>query len=613
MPYTVTAEELGQRVKAKYPGAYDDKDDAEVGRAMSAKHPDAYQLRPSLPAHPPVDMQPRTLKSVTDAQFANNPGPGQPGGYDEALRLVGNAGRRTLRNLIGPLDFKAMDANFADAMPNPIPGYLSTARDQGVTQALSDIAGDVGSAYVLGKGGEALPEAAATSLNALGRGTRKAGSLVSRVAASAPSPVDALGADAGSALSRNRIVGAGPRSLARKVNAKVGPASEARDTILAQSTAPTTDVEPIIAKPFAEIVSAKTNPKTGAAQPSSLRRADTTRRAIQELQSPEGELTGQPKDSNLSPLEMSQLQRNVYGMTDYTTPESDLANTGLKGAGAGLKDAINAAAPEASSMTDALHDLMGAKEHLDARAARDPGEVHSLTQMGVRMAKGAKVLGGTAAGAGLDVLGSGMEKLGGAIRHAGGSPVAPTAPAPPPMPQAPAPGLPAPPPTAPAAPTPRALAAQVATSPTPSPSPELNLSTARNRTAPAQFSTPDIPPARGMVAGPEGVTPRRLALESTTGRGAPSTRPSLLSRMKADIEAAAAPPPPSPTPASTPVKAKPTLKSKMAAPLPRTNGGLPAPTDIDAWEALVDEGKARYNTHTHSYDYIAPPTPGGRK
>src|SRR5215831_4427225 len=40
MPETVV--DLGKRVKAKYPGQYDDLDDADLGRRVKAKYPGAY-------------------------------------------------------------------------------------------------------------------------------------------------------------------------------------------------------------------------------------------------------------------------------------------------------------------------------------------------------------------------------------------------------------------------------------------------------------------------------------------------------------------------------------------------------------------------------------------
>lgn len=391
-----------------------------------------------------------------DTALANNPGPGKPGGFAEHLRPVGNAGRRLARNVQGVVEhpssllpdpasvmFPINRGGHLDptvphgGLPEQVLSYGRTARDQGFTQAASDVAGDAATAYLTGKALGAAPEAAARTLNATGRGLKSAGALSSRIGIGAPSASANLGADAGAGLSETRTVGATPRSLSTRLAPKIEAASQARDSILSRSAAPPTDVSAAVSRPFDDIAAIKAHPRTGAARSRSLSQMSGVKRAIQEVQDPDtGFPTGTPKDPNLSPLEMSQLGRNVYAMTDYANPEADLANQGLKGVGANLRDKIRTAAPESATMTDQLHNMLGAEEVVKGKIGS--GAIPD-TKTGLIMGavKGAKTLAGTAVGAGLDAAGSGMMKMGGAIRSFG-SPVAPqtppaTGPTPPPV------------------------------------------------------------------------------------------------------------------------------------------------------------------------------------
>lgn len=62
--------ELGQKVKAKYPGQYDDLDDAEVGKRVKAKFPGAYDDFSEAPAQPkaaaPAPKQPSLIDRAAD-------------------------------------------------------------------------------------------------------------------------------------------------------------------------------------------------------------------------------------------------------------------------------------------------------------------------------------------------------------------------------------------------------------------------------------------------------------------------------------------------------------------------------------------------------------------
>lgn len=649
---------LGAKVKAKYPD-YADMSDSAVGAAVAAKHPEyASQADPevagagaggvpSVAAHPGTDMH---EESLGDALAPNNPGAGKPGGYAEALRPVGNAGRRVVRNLTqmvtdpasltdngvhAAADYDPLHPSFT--APNPVAGYIQTGRDKGVAQGVSDAVGDLATAEVLRHAIPAVTGAAGDAILATGRGVKGAGSLASRIAIGAPAAEDALGANAGRGLASNRIVGASPRSLARKVTATLEPASAARDAVLAASPSGPVDISRDVAAPFEAQTALKTDPVTGAAQPGAVRRLTQTRRVIQEETDPDTGLpTGDAKESRLFPSEMSALQRNLYDMTDYTTPEGGPTNTALKGAAGNLRTAIDTAAPEARPFTQNIHDLLGASDTLRETAQ---GGGHGLPDSKTGLIKGAATLAGTGVGAGLDALGTGVMHLGRAVARAG-SPVAPVRPAAPEAPQvppaprqieggtpgeapgpgpediAPTPAAPRGSPVAPAPPAPVRGALPAATpgeyanqSPEPapaSPRPTLNERTARNRTTPTTLAphgqqvAPDQPGfvaprgSRPLDVGPDGtITPRPYPLaapapvpllESRTGTRAPSARPALLSQLRNEVETRATPayvPPvvqPAPverTAPAVPAKAKTKLTARVAPTAPAVPPAAP--------------------------------------
>lgn len=572
------------------------------------------------PARPAANMKPAggladKLKSVTDETFARSTDP------NEHLRTIGNVGRGTVRQLGSiPHDIEnakggAITPDQIAASPNLLDQVKGAYEKGGVTQAAEELGSDALTAGLLHTAREPI----ADTLNSVGRATKKAGALASRVGVGAPSPADSLGADTGRALSTNRVVAATNSGLKSKVGALVEPAAQARDAILARSTAAPTDISTAVAEPFDTLTRKVTNAKTGAANPSAVRKLSTTKRAITQVQDP---TTGEPshiaKDPNLSPLEMSQLQRNLYNMTDYSTPDADYANQGVKGAASNLRESIVKAAPEATTMTDSLHDIMGANDFAKTRTNGPiPTSKPGLAEAAVR---GAKMGIGTGTGALLDKLGSGMMDLGGAVRP---SPVAPVRP-PAAPPQGLLPGQTMQPPTPGATVTPPPTpvrgqlpasagpsASPVAPAP-PAPYPELNEAEARNRTVPSQPVGEVIPPRRRLVVTPEGVRAEGLPLESSTGRAAPSTRPSLISRLKRTMRAEAVHDQAQQlmnTP-SAPAPVKPARRKLAAITAPEpaavAPARLPGPTDIDGWEALVDQGMAKYNTASHSYDYTGP-------
>lgn len=701
-----TLAQFGQTIKAKHP-EYADLPDDQVGQKVLAKFPQygdmvdtgspadqaaAAAANPfaNAPAHPSTNAIPTGNLGAVDTLFANNPGEGQPGqgGYAERLRPVGNAGRRMVRNLTsmvahpvdtvshmapptpGSTDFQKLvdqvpqGETALEGLKRTTPYYQTATHPEqgGVTQATSDAGGDALTMAVLdGATRGVVPEVApvaADAVSAAGSGLKTGGALLSRKMLGLEAPVDAMGADAGSAVSSNRIVAASPKSLSRKVGAVIPQAMDARDAILSASDASPADISPAVQQPFTDLAAPKLDPRTGAVRPGSIRQMATTRDAIANVQDPNtGAITGEAKDPNLAPSDIAKLQKNVYDLTDYHTPDSDLANQYTKKVGASLKDKLNEVAPEATEMTDKVHDLLGAQEQLKAKLAPATPTDFSPGKLLGKMYDSGRTLAGTAGGSLLDAAGSGLKSMAGAMRRFSGSPVAPVASSPSES-AAPQLALPSsaggteenfpaisseptdpsqearvapqdmegrevesgqttPPPA-----TPRGLLPQMAgegstspVAPTPAPQPGLHEPAARMRVEPpstrprSQQVLEDQPgyvaptSGRKLLVGPDGsVRPEPIPLESSTGRGAPSTRPSLLSKFKQEAEAGAVQQPPTPPPAAQapPVEVAP-LPAHQSAPT-----RLPAPDDIAAWQQLEDAGLARYNVHTKQYEYVGP-------
>lgn len=694
MPTKQTVAQFGATVKAKHP-EYADLPDDQVGSKVLAKYPEYGDMvdtapDPTKPPAHPFEAPGVGAKAIIDSMPDTRTGQMIRGAEDNpANQHVPTTGPRSLLQNIGAGATDAIAGLYHEfdgkpGPPDPAAGMTPEQRlqyradavaNQGEQQTKAFMKDPMGAyashvgeqlpALIAGAGVHAaapvLTEGAASGLNAGGRLLRGAGAVVDKVATGAPAAADNLGASAGRGLSRNRIVAASKPSLLRKVQSTVGPAAEARDTILRNSPAAPTDVTPLTQAPFDDISDVKTDPKTGVVNPKGMAKANLMRRAVQEVADPQtGTPTGTPKDLNLDPSEMGRLQTNVYDAADYDSLDSDLANQYLKGTGAKLKGAIDVAAPEARNATQNIHDLLGAQEHLKSTLPKPldhtdlgPGKVLG------RIYDAAKIGGGTAAGAGLDLAGSGLQKAGGALRSliSSDSPVSPSAPPPrrtplleantptdvpgagpedlagtPASPQRP--GVTTPPPVKPLG-LPADAGPIVGDR---SPSPPLNEGTARTRIAPspvAPGSGPGPTPApRRLIAQPDGGIapepyplgdggPAPLQLESRTGPRAPSQRPSLLRQFRREAGGAAvgnaldsematrtsqeklAQTPVGTTPNAPPVPKAPLVEfPKVPEQTPPTR--LPDPTDIDGWERLVDEGYARYNTSTHQYDYTGP-------
>jgi hypothetical protein len=216
----------------------------------------------------------------------------------------------------------------------------------------------------------------------------------------------AYGANPGKSLSTNRITGWTPNGLLGKVNDAIPKASADYRAIVSKNpTGGTINTGSILSDPFGSIIADKTNPRTGVAAPSQIRKAGATQRLLGHVMDPQ---TGNPtpmfRSPYLTPLEATDLKSNIYGMTDYDNPsKSALSNKGLKAAAHGLKSEIESVVPGSVAPGQNLHNLMAAKDILEpaARSQKLPGSKSGLVQAGMRK-------GLTTAAAGMDVTGVGM-------------------------------------------------------------------------------------------------------------------------------------------------------------------------------------------------------------
>lgn len=585
-----------------------------------------------------------------------------------------------------------------------------------VAHALPVVTG--AAADVMGRTGEALQSGGAKASN-FGLGTQ-------------PTDME-LDTNPGRALSRQRIVGARRPALLQQVKGQVEPLAQGRNTILSQSQAPPTNITQEVNQPFNDITATKTHPRTGAVQPAQQARLVQSQRAINEIQDPStGMPSGTPKDlTQHMPLEISDLNRNVYDMANYENPDASLSNQALKETGANLRDVLNRVAPEATDITDLLHDTLGARDLLTRQVKGEPGMPADKAGLVMSALRAGRLGAGTALGAAMDVAGSGLRTAAGAVRSSLNPPATPqsgsTNTPPPPRPpaqnmgwatpanpipggpgitpgpvgppQLPAPGqtglaptgvplsppsvsLPTGPPELPMPTRQLGLQAGMQQAGLPAPGetstapgyvprtpPPLNADTARMRVQPTEFAQPGSTASPSQInVTPEGqgqpITTRALPAKTAPGKRIGTLMKQILSGGKpaltqsgpaetiqppasenqstsVDKSGGATPMGTAAPKASTPsgnLVQKVTgeaLKENAQALGPEMGGGpkktlaaqvettpavtkpnpkgIPGPRDIDAWEALVDEGRARYNTQTHQYDYIPEQRNAGSK
>jgi hypothetical protein len=346
---------------------------------------------PSVSAHPPV-----TLKGD------------EPGILDTVgKRITGNASG-LVRPFIHPRTVLS-EAGWVD--PSKSTDLISDIRDNPNSTGIGNAVGDALTAAALGGVAKVAPELPGR----IGTGLKRAGAGINNVINGTTADAMANGANPGRALSENRIIGSNAATLSERLNRRI-PAAKAEEMAVYASNPnnAVVNVGPAINEPFDSLIQDKTNPKTGAAEPSQVARARRTQSVLNTVQDP---VTGRPTTSLrnpfLSPLEAVELKSNIYGMTDYDNPsQAALSNISLKGAAHNLKNLAVDAVPEAAPYTQRLHDMMEAKDLLEPKSkfVKLPTDKEGLIKRGI-------TLGGTTAAAGADLLGSGIGKLNGVGRY----------------------------------------------------------------------------------------------------------------------------------------------------------------------------------------------------
>lgn len=386
---------------AQFPDGMKQEDiESAIADHLSSSSPSA-PSRSATPAAPGLmDRIKSNWASNTTDQLGDNP--------------LTSFSKRTARKLVDTVSAPFRD----DPTPEADRLYQDTHVDQ-IRQPFPD-APTLASGLILGELAGPAVEGGAKLLVKGGQLARAAGAGVDNLALGTRATDRAYDTNPGAGLSKNRIIGASRSGLLNKVKAAVEPASQARDAILANSQAGPQDVTQEVNQPFNDLTARKVNPRTGATQPAAQARMIRTQRAINEVQDPQtGDPTGTPKPlDQLTPLEISQLNRNVYDMGDYshTSPETDQMNQGIKGVGANLRDKLLQISPESADITQQLHDTLGARDVLDRQVQSLPAIPLSGGGAIRTAARGAVTGLGTTAGAGLDMLGSAMQSAGGGLR-----------------------------------------------------------------------------------------------------------------------------------------------------------------------------------------------------
>lgn len=406
------------------PGYKLDQPQSNLPPGYTLDAPQASPATPSAPAAPISANAPAPLRYDAPGSLAKYGFP--EGGFaDKYVRPLGNAVRTAGQDITSiPSTLKA--AATADPQPlsagdlagsaivgpayaplkSAIQGIRDSYKQGGVEKALTDTAGHVIS--TIGSG-EALRAFAPLAGNA-GSMLRSTGASVNNAVIGTTADSMEYGGNAGRALSTNRIIGPNANKLMSGVKkALPDAANEHRAIVASNPRGELLNTGPMVSSPFDSLISDSTNPRTGVAAPSQVNRASLTRRLLTNVPDDvSGKPTPMMRDPYLTPLEAIDLKSNIYNMTDYDNPsQSALSNQGLKGAAYNLKTGVAQAVPESVEAGQRLHDLMSAKDLLmpQSKFVKIPTSKAGVIDQAV-------TLGGTATGAGLDVLGYGAQKLG---------------------------------------------------------------------------------------------------------------------------------------------------------------------------------------------------------
>lgn len=304
-----------------------------------------------------------------------------------------------------------------------------------------------------------------TALEATGQGVKRVGGFVADKAAVGSDVLDRqYGARPGMGVSENRIVAGTKAGLKSKLDAATTARTAGQRDILSQNTTPT-NINADVNQPFDTLRAKVTNPRTGVAAPSDVRALNEAQSAAVLEANP---ATGRPmtypgsggvphfKDLNaLTPSEIADYNSNLRGMTSYGQGDTPLADQAIQQAGHNLRGRLAAVAPEAAPATQTLYDTQTASDVVGRNLRGDQGGTITPTTtltglLTSKVAAPAMRLGGTAAAAGLDVLGSGIKGTGSLLGKVVGGGAVKSSSTPPPAPQPagllPAPGAAPPPP-----------------------------------------------------------------------------------------------------------------------------------------------------------------------
>ena len=261
---------------------------------------------------------------------------------------------------------------------------------------------------------------------ATGQGIKRLGGFVADKTAVGSDVLDRqYGARPGMGVSENRIIAGTKAGLKAKLDAATGARAEAQRSILAghQGTA---DISGDVSQPFNDLRAKVTNPRTGVVHPADLRALNEAQTAAVIEQNPATgrpmvyPQNGQPYFKPLNAMtaeEIAEYNSNLRGMTQYGQGETPLADQAIQQAGHNLRTKLAQFAPEAAPATQSLYDTQTASDVVGRNLRGEGGGVVSPTTtltglLSSKVAAPALRLGGTAAAAGLDVVGSGVKGAG---------------------------------------------------------------------------------------------------------------------------------------------------------------------------------------------------------
>jgi hypothetical protein len=272
---------------------------------------------------------------------------------------------------------------------------------------------------------------------AVGQGVKGMGRVAGEVTLGTDA-VDRANARPGAGVSENRVVAMTRPGLQQRIKGKIGPLKDQEMDVLNQhANRGPIDTRTAINEPFNDTIARTTNYRTGVGSRPEMQQHWSTLENLNYVQDPKGGLlrdpiTQQPFPKGIddhTPAEAAQFKSNLYRMTDYDTAGSGLANADLKRAGGNLKDAIVRAVPEATDITNRLHNSEAAVDVLNRQRGHSLAGANPLSRS--RLIDMVRVPLGSSAAAGLDLLGSGLMRAGDLLspgRSGGGTSTSPTNP-----------------------------------------------------------------------------------------------------------------------------------------------------------------------------------------